>query len=292
MATMLRASGWPADRPVELANVEAPGLVREIHMAYRHAGAEVLTANTFGAHGLRLEALALADRVEVLCAAGVALAREVAGADGRVAASVGPPGEPIFPLGDKSYRNAVLAYRRQIAACRHAGVDLFVLESFRDLLETQAALTAALEEGAAPVAVSMNLTPDRLAAGLVSPEAALQVAQALGAALVGLNCMPPPQTAHMLERMRSRARVPLLAQPSAGTPSDDQGGYPVSPEDFGAWARRLVGLGVRGVGGCCGTTPAHVAALVRALDARGSAPGRLRPASCGADPDQPDGPVT
>lgn len=268
MATRLRAVGWPADRPVELANVEAPGLVRQIHVAYRRAGARVLTANTFGAHGFRLEALALADRVEELCEAGIALAREAAGADGYVAASIGPPGEPIFPLADQSYRNAVLAYRRQIAACRRVGVDLFILESFTDLLEVQAALTAAREEGAAPVAVSMKLEPDRLAAGLVSPEAAVEVAQALGADLVGVNCMPPPQSASALERMRPRARIPLFAQPSAGSPSDDEGGYPVGPEDFAEWTRRLAVLGVSGVGGCCGTTPAHVAALGRGLAAR------------------------
>jgi len=267
VGTMLRAAGWPPDRPVELANVEAPDLVRRIHAGYRRAGARILTANTFGAHGLRLEVLALADRVEELCAAGIALAREAAGADGWVAASIGPPGEPIFPLGDQSYRVAVLAYRRQIAACWRSGVDLFVIESFTDLLEMQAALTAAREEGAAPVAVSMNLEPERLAAGLVSPEAAVEVGQALGADWIGLNCMPPPQTAGAMERLLPHARIPVFAQPSAGLPTDE-GGYPVGPEDFAEWAARLAALGVRGLGGCCGSTPAHIAALVRLLSRR------------------------
>lgn len=263
MATMLRAAGWAAERPVELASVEAPERVRRVHQAYRRAGAEVLTANTFGAHGLRVDVLELADRVEELCGAAVALAREVAGPDGYVAASIGPPGEPIYPLGDKSFRMAVAGYRRHLAACRAAGVDLFVLESFPDLLELQAALTAAREVGAGPIAASMALRPDRLAAGLVSPEAAVEVAQALGADAVGLNCMPPPQTAVALERLLGRARVPVLAQPSAGLPSPE-GGYPVGPDDFAAWARRLAGLGARGLGGCCGTTPAHIESLARA----------------------------
>jgi methionine synthase I (cobalamin-dependent) len=261
---VLRAGGWPADRAVELASVEAPELVRRLHGAYRRAGAEVLTANTFGAHGLRVDVLELADRVEELCGAAIALAREAAGADGYVAASIGPPGEPIYPLGDKSYRMAVAAYRRQLAACRAAGADLFVLESFPDLLELQAALTAAHEVGARPIAASMALQPDRLAAGLVSPEAAVEVAQALGADLVGLNCMPPPQTAGALERLVSRTRVPVLVQPSAGPPSPE-GGYPVAPDDFAEWGRRLAELGVRGLGGCCGTTPAHIDALARIL---------------------------
>jgi len=268
MTTVLRASGWPSERPVELANVEAPELVRGIHEAYRRAGAEVLTANTFGAHGLRLEVLKLADRVEELCAAGIALAREAAGDEAYVAASIGPPGEPIFPLGDTSYRVAVAAYRRQLAACRAAGVDLFVLETFTDLLELQAALTAAQEAEAAPLAVSMALRPDRLAAGLVSPEALAEVAAALGAALVGLNCMPPPQTAGALERLAARARLPLFAQPSAGAPSPE-GGYPITPEDFAEWVRPLAGLGLAGLGGCCGTTPAHLAAVARALGGDG-----------------------
>jgi len=263
MATMLRAVGWPADRPVELANVEAPELVRRVHQAYRRAGAEVLTANTFGAHGLRVDVLELADRVEELCRAAVALAREVAGPHGYVAASIGPPGEPIYPLGDKSFRMAVAAYRTHLVACRAAGADLFVLESFPDLLELQAALTAAREADVGPVAASMALRPDRLAAGLVSPEAALEVAQALGADAVGFNCMPPPQTAAALERLVPRARVPVFAQPSAGPPSPE-GGYPVGPDDFAAWARRLAALGARTLGGCCGTTPAHIEALARA----------------------------
>jgi 5-methyltetrahydrofolate--homocysteine methyltransferase len=264
MTTMLRAAGWPADRPVELASVEAPALVQGIHDAYRRAGTDVLTANTFGAHGLRLEALKLADRVEELCAAAVALARASAGDGAWVAVSIGPPGEPVFPLGDKSYRVAIAAYRRQLEACRAAGADLFVLETFTDLLEVQAALTAAREAGAAPVVVSMQLQPERLAAGLVSVEALAEVAAALGAGAVGLNCMPPPQTAAALEGLMARARIPVVVQPSAGPPSPE-GGYPLGPEDFATWTPALARLGVAGLGGCCGTTPGHVAAVAAAL---------------------------
>jgi len=267
MTTMLRAAGWPADRPVELANVEAPALVRGVHEAYRRAGAEVLTANSFGAHGLRLEVLQLADRVEALCAAAIGLARDAAGEDGWVAASIGPPGEPIFALGDTSYRVAVAAYRRQLAACRAAGADLYVLETFTDLLEVQAAMTAAREADAEPLAVSMRLEPDRLAAGFVSPEALAEVAAALGAELVGLNCMPPPQTAGLLERLAVRARVPVFAQPAAGAPAAE-GGYPLGPEEFAEWAPALARLAPAGLGGCCGTTPAHLRALGRRLAER------------------------
>jgi 5-methyltetrahydrofolate--homocysteine methyltransferase len=258
LATELRAAGWPAERPVELASLEAPALLRRVHEAYRRAGAEVLTANTTGAHGLRADGSRLADRGQEACRVAVALAREVAGPDGWVAASIGPPGQPVHALGDGSYRVAVAAYRRQLAACRAAGVDLFVLESFPDLLELQAALTAAREEGAAPLAVSMALRPDRLAAGLVSPEAAVEVAQALGADLVGLNCMPPSQTATLLARFVGRARVPVFVQPAASLPSPAAG---PAPGDVAEWARRLAGLGVGAVGGCCGTTPAHIEAL-------------------------------
>jgi 5-methyltetrahydrofolate--homocysteine methyltransferase len=274
MATLLRAAGWPAGRPVELAGLEAPALVRRLHHAYRRAGAEVLTAVTTGAHGLRSDAPGLADRVEEVCRAAIALAREAAGSDGWVAASIGPPAEPVHPLGDRSFRAAVAAYRRQLAACRAAGPDLFVLESFPDLLELQAALAAAHEAGASPLAVSMALRADRLAAGLVSPEAAAEVAQALGADLVGLNCMPASETATVLERLVARARVPVLVQPSAGAGSAEAG----SPDDgASAWARQLAGLGVGAVGGCCGTTPAHIDAL-----SRRSVPGR--PRSAGEDP--------
>jgi 5-methyltetrahydrofolate--homocysteine methyltransferase len=264
MGTLLRAAGWPAGRPVELASVEAPDLVRDAHRAYRRAGAAVLTATTFGAHGGRLDALALGGRLEELCAAALARAREAACDEAWVAASIGPPGEPIYPLGDRSFREAVDGYRRQVAACRAGGADLFVLESFTDLLDLQAAMIAAGEAGARPLAVSMALRPEALAAGLVSPEALADVAQALGADLVGLNCMPPPQTAALVGRLLARARVPVLAMPSAGTPSAE-GGYPVGPDDFAGWAEGLRAAGVRALGGCCGTTPEHVEAVGRVL---------------------------
>jgi 5-methyltetrahydrofolate--homocysteine methyltransferase len=193
--------------------------------------------------------------------------RAGAGEGAYVAVSIGPPGEPIFPLGDQSYRVAVAAYRRQLAACRAAGADLFVLETFTDLLEVQAALAAAREAGAAPLAVSMALQPERLAAGLVSAGALAEVAPALGADLVGLNCMPPPQTAGALEGLVARARIPVFVQPSAGPPSPE-GGYPLGPEEFAEWAPALARLGLAGLGGCCGTTPDHVkamAAVIRAI---------------------------
>jgi 5-methyltetrahydrofolate--homocysteine methyltransferase len=262
MATALRAAGWPAERPVELASVEAPHLVGAIHAAYVHAGAEVVTANTFGAHDLRLEVLALAHRVEELCAAAVRLAREAAGPDRYVAASIGPPGAPLVPLGERSFQAAVLAYRRQLLACQAAGADLFVCESFTDLLDVQAALAAAQEADVRPVAMSMALRPDRLVQGLVSPAACVEVAQALGAALVGVNCVPPDETVRLVEAMIPRARVPLLAQPA--------GCGLAGPAGAAAWAGRLAGLGVRGLGGCCGTTPADIAAIARALAPAGA----------------------
>jgi 5-methyltetrahydrofolate--homocysteine methyltransferase len=110
----------------------------------------------------------------------------------------------------------------------------------------------------------MTLQPERLAAGLVSVEALAEVAAALGADAVGLNCMPPPQTAAALEGLMARARIPVVVQPSAGPPSPE-GGYPLGPEDLAAWAPVLARLGAAGLGGCCGTTPDHVRAVAAAV---------------------------
>lgn len=263
MGTELWARGWPRERPADAAVLERPELVSAIHLAYREAGAEVLTTATFGAHAMRLDPVGLGKELVAINKAATALAREAAGPHGFVAGSVGPPGRNLHGIGDLSFRTALGAYRVQMTVLLDAGVDLLLLETFTDTLDLQAALQVARELGGpVPVAASFALS------GLVQlspPTALLQVAQAMGAEIVGVNCVDPESALATLAQVRPFASRPLLFMPSAGEPTERDGHltWPVEPGAFAEAGRRAVALGARLLGGCCGTTPAHIQALHR-----------------------------
>ena len=261
MGTMLYAFGHSMDEPSAMALLDAPDSVRKIHAAYRDAGAGVLATNTFQAHRLALERGGLADRFEAINRAAVTLAREAAEGRCHVVASIGPPGRCLSTLGDRSFGEAVKAYREQIAILE--AVDGFLLESFTDLLELQSALQAARDATRLPVIATVALVRAQVEERLLTPEAAAQLAEAMGARAVGVNCMGPREAASAISRMRRATSLPLVARPSAGFP-DANGRYPVTPEEFSRWGAELLDGGVSLLGGCCGTTPAHIAAI-RAL---------------------------
>lgn len=260
MGTMLHASGFPRSQPLEMAVLNAPDMVRTIHAAYRGAGADLLTTNTFQAHRPALERRGLAGRLEAINRQAVSLAKGAAEGRCHVLASIGPPGQRLSPLGDTSFRDATKAYREQIAILEDAGVEGFLLETFADLLELQAALQAARDVTRLPVIASLALVGTQVSDGLLTAEAAAVLAEAMGAVAVGVNCMDPGAVAGALSLMRPRTSLPLVAQPSAGLP-DGVGNYPVTPEEFRRWGERLTAAGATLLGGCCGTTPAHIAAL-------------------------------
>lgn len=260
MGTMLYALGRAREEPSELAIFDAPETVKEIHAAYREAGAQLLTTASFQAHRLALERRGLADRLEAINREAVALARGAGAERSYVAASIGPPGRRLSTLGDGSFRQALHAYREQIAILEDAGVDGVVLETFTDLLELQAALQAARDVTRLPVLASVALVGSAVAERFLTPEAAAQLAEAMGAAAVGVNCIDPGDAARAISRMRAATGLPLVAQPSAGLP-DRNGNYPVNPEEFRRWGEQLLDAGATLLGGCCGTTPAHIAAL-------------------------------
>ena len=264
MGTMLYAFGCSRAEPSEMAVLNSPETVKKIHAAYRDAGAHLLTTNSFQAHRLALERHGLGDCLEAINREAVALARGAAEGRCYVVASIGPPGRLLSPLGDQSFREAVRAYREQIAILEDAGVDGFLLETFADLLELQAALQAARDVTRLPVIASVALVGTQVDERLLTPEAAARLAEAMGAMAAGVNCMDPRESGRALSRMRAVTSLPLVAQPSAGLP-DKNGDYPVSPEEFRMWGEQLVELGATLLGGCCGTTPAHIAQLARVL---------------------------
>ncbi len=289
MGTMLYARGFPFDRCYEALNVEAPQVVLEIHRAYLQAGAELLETNTFGANRYRLAEHGLEDRVAFLNRSAVALARQAAAEADRpvwIAGSVGPLGVPLAPLGRVRAVEAREAFREQIAALAEAGVDALILETFSSLPELLEAVRAAQEAAPdLPIIAEMTFAQDGYTLMGHTPEEVADALIALGVPIIGANCsVGPAKLLPVLRRMASRVNEAggpppyLVVMPNAGWPEMAAGRlrYPATPDYFAEYARRFLGLGVRILGGCCGTTPEHIAAMRRALEASTEPPPESR----------------
>jgi 5-methyltetrahydrofolate--homocysteine methyltransferase len=271
LGTYLQAQGLPGATPPELWNEEQPEMVRSMHRAYLEAGAQILTTNTFGGNRLRLPAEIEGHRLADLVRRGVELAREAAGDSAWVAASMGPTGRLLEPFGDLSCDQAESAYAEQAALMADAGADLILIETMSDVLEARAALLGARRATRLPVFVTFAFDEaGRTMMGATAGEAAREV-QALGADAVGANCGTAPAAVTVaLQQMRRASSLPLIGQPNAGLPHLEATGEPVwdsTPDEFAEQARILVELGVRVLGACCGSTPAHILAIKAAVAA-------------------------
>jgi methionine synthase I (cobalamin-dependent)/5,10-methylenetetrahydrofolate reductase len=268
MGTMLYSKGVPFHRCFDELNLSAPQLVKEVHLGYIKAGAELIETNTFGATRLRLEKFNLGDKARDVNLAGARLAREVAGDDLYAAGAVGPLGVRLEPLGSTSLEEARAAFREQIQALAEGAVDLIIIETMADLNEAHQALLAARDIGNLPVVVQMTIQDDGTTPTGTLPEEFTRQLDVWGADLIGLNCsVGPAAVLEALERMASVTQKKLSAQPNAGLPRTIEGRniYLCSAEYMASYARRFIQAGARLVGGCCGTTPDHIRAIKSAV---------------------------
>lgn len=269
--TYLQALGLPTGQPPETWNVEEPEAIRSLHRAYLKAGAQILSTNTFGGNRLRLPDEIDGHRLMDLVRRGVELAREVAGDLAWVAGSMGPTGRLLEPIGDLSCDRAEDAFAEQAGAMAEAGADLILVETMSDVLEARAALLGAQRATRLPVFVTFAFGEAGPTMMGVTAEEACREMQALGAAATGANCGAGPDVVTVaLRQMAQACSLPLIAQPNAGLPRVEASGETVwdsTPDEFAQRARTLIELGARIVGGCCGTTPAHVQAIKAAADA-------------------------
>ncbi len=273
MGTMLYTQGVFINRSFDSLNLSDPARVVAVHEAYAQSGADVIETNTFGANRIKLRAFGLAERLHEINHAGARLAREGARGTAYVAGAIGPLGLRIEPWGRMGRDEAEEYFREQAQALVDGGVDLFILETFRDLNEIGAAIAAVRSVCALPIVAQMTIEDDGNTLDGTAPEQFAPSLQESGANLIGLNCSIGP--AHMLEtleRMTASTTVGLSAQPNAGRPRDVEGRtiYLTSPEYMASYARRFAERRVRLVGGCCGTTPDHIA-QIRAALTKGSA---------------------
>jgi 5-methyltetrahydrofolate--homocysteine methyltransferase len=268
MGTRLQAHGLPAGVMSELWNAEHPEIIREIHRSYLLAGAQIATTNTFGCNRLRMAEAGLGERVTELARLGVALAREVVGDEAWVAGSVGPIGQLMEPYGPLSVAAVEEAFAEQVVALAEAGADLILLETHYDAQEAACGIRMAKAHTRLPVFCTFAFDlKGRTMMGLRPAEAALR-AQEAGADVVGANCgAGPAAIIAALEGMKGVTSLPLMAQANAGVPrmAEDTAVWDITPAQMGEHARTFVSLGARIVGGCCGTGPEHIAAIVAAL---------------------------
>ena len=277
MGTQLMAAGYRPIEAPEMWNVSNPDAVSAIHRAYLEAGADIIETNSFGGSRSKLSAYHAGERVAELNLAGARLAtavRDEVAPDKLVAGDVGPTGRMLPPMGDASPAELRDVFAEQAEALVAGGVDLIGMTTFFDLEEARAAVSAARAmAGGRPVVVSMAFKPSprgyRTMMGVTPAQAAATLLEA-GADVVGANCeITAEEMPALVTEFRAATDAPLVIQPNAGQPHLVEGHtvYAETPESFASLMPAVVTAGADIVGGCCGTTPAHIAALVGALAA-------------------------
>ena len=263
MGTMLYAKGAFINRCFDELNLSLPAMVRDVHQEYVRVGAEILETNTFGANRKRLGAFGFADKVRKINQAGARIAREAARDQAFVAGAASSLGVRLEPLGSTTFDEARAIFREQFEALVESGVDLLMLETFRDTTELRAAILAA-RETAGPemvLAAYVSVEDDGTLADGSSTEDFTRRMDEWPVDVIGLNCSSGPKVLlETIEKMVAWTQKPLSVSPNAGLPAsvDGRNIYLCSPEYMAHYARRFFRLGVRIVGGCCGTTPQHI----------------------------------
>jgi homocysteine S-methyltransferase len=283
MGTMLYSKGVFINKSFDALNTAQPDLVLDVHHEYVRAGADLIETNTFGANRIKLGSFGLAGSLREINVAGVNLARRAAGDQAFVAGAIGPLGIRIEPWGKTGVDEARQYFGEQAQALLDGGVDVFVLETFRDLNEIGAAIDAVRALSDLPIVAQMTTEEDGNTLDGTPPERFAPELERRGATVIGVNCaVGPAPMLETIERMEAVTRARLSAQPNAGKPRDVEGRniYLCSPEYMASYARRFILHNVRVVGGCCGTTPEHIRQIKAAV--RGLAPGVSAPAARGS----------
>ena len=266
MGTMLLADGIPLERCLEELCVSEPDRIQTIHEEYIRAGARVIETNTFGANAVRLERFGLEGRVAEINRAGVEAAKKAArGRNVYVAGSVGPLGITAEEASARGI-DRTQCFREQIAALLEAEVEIIFFETFMDLDEMEIVLRAKKALSDVPEICSFACPADgRLTSGMSLADAFDEM-RGLAATIVGANCLNDSDGMLALMKRLPAHRLEAV-YPTAGQPQYREGTYvyPIGPEGFARWAREMAAAGARLIGGCCGTTPSHIAAMSAAI---------------------------
>jgi len=251
-------------------NLTHPSLVEQVYRDYRASGADVLETNTFGANAPKLRAHGLYDSLRDINFHGARLAREVAGDDLYVAASIGPLGIQMEPLGPLAREEARSMFKEQIHAMLPCGIDVFILETFVYPEELEQAILAVRESCDLPVIAQITINDDSTSLTGAAPEVLVKELENMRPDVLGVNCTVGPSVMlQWLERVRHLTALPISIMPNAGKPRNVDGRtmYLTSPEYFGTYAKRFIQTGANILGGCCGTGPEHIRSMRNAISA-------------------------
>ena len=275
LGTMLQNLGLKAGDVPEDWNLTRPERVREVLGAYADAGADILCANTFGANSLKYHGKFT---VREVVEAGVRLAREAAGGKRKVALDIGPTGRLLKPSGDLGFERAYDAFSETVRCGTASGADLVLIETMGDTMELKAAVLAAKDNCSLPVFATVALGEDGKLLTGADIECVCTLLESLGVDAYGFNCgLGPDRMLPYVERLARVSGKPIIVKPNAGLPKVVEGRtvFSVEADEFAGHVAKLVSAGATYIGGCCGTTPAHIATLVRTL-ARSNVPQRRR----------------
>ncbi len=263
MGTLLQARGLlPGELP-ETWNLKRAAEIISIHKSYLESGADIILANTFGANGLKFP-----ENIQEIVSAGVKNAKIAIAESGKeayVALDIGPTGKLLKPMGTLEFEDAVALYKEVIIAGAKAGADLVVIETMSDTYELKAAVLAAKENCDLPVMASVIFGENGKLLTGATPEAVVALLEGLRVDALGVNCgLGPKQMKTVCAKLAEISSIPLMISPNAGLPRTENGQtvFDVEPEEFAADMEELIGMGAWLAGGCCGTTPAHIKALV------------------------------
>ena len=264
MGTMLQKCGLEHGKRPDIMNMTDPDAVERIHRMYVDAGSDIVCTNTFGCNEDTLRGTGYTPAEVIAAAVSVAL-KAVAGR-AKVALDVGPTGQLLDPLGDLDFDDAYELFREQAILGEKAGVDYIAIETMSDLMEMKAALLASVENTSLPVLATMTFDKTGRTFLGYGPEEFAEMAEQHGASAVGLNCsLEPSEMYDTAARIARTTGLPLIVKPNAGLPNSVSGEYSVGPEAFAIQMTRFRELGVRIVGGCCGTTPDYIRELRKAF---------------------------
>ena len=264
MGTLLQDEGIPQGSPLEELNLTEPDKIAAVHLSYAEVGVDVVGTNTFGANRIKLGRYSLESKVEAINREGVRIAKEAVPSC-FVGASIGPLGTLIEPWGDLSLDEAYSAFKEQIASVSKAGADLIAIETMMYIKEAEIAVLAARDVCELPIVCQVTFAENGRTLMGEDPDAVLSVLGELKIDALGANCsVGPDNLLPVAKKFLLKAHLPLIFQPNAGQPQLENGRtvYPVLPEQFSDWMEKFVELGVKIIGGCCGTTPAHLKATV------------------------------
>ena len=262
MGTMLQKNGLKTGELPENMNITHPEVLLKIHKEYLDAGCNIVTTNTFGANGLKFK------NVKEIITSAVSLAKksiENIERDCYVALDVGPLGKLLKPCGDLEFETAYELFKEQVIAGENAGADLILIETMGDLYEIKAAVLAAKENTELPILVSMIFDEKGILLTGADIKTAVITLEALGVDGIGMNCgLGPDQMLELLKEMKKYSSTPIFIQPNAGLPVSVNGvtTYNVTPEEFAQKQLEIVKNGACALGGCCGTTPEHIKAMI------------------------------